>query len=160
LAVVVIGLFRPDALMNRIFPEYSELSLQEIVSGSNSRLPADRAVRLHVTRETEYGDRFKLFVIPKDKSKISDSENFSQRFGVSFELENDGRLNVSNTKFNGPAESAGITFGDYITAIDIEQLDRPAKEWVYPFGFAILLIVYLLQKAKFRKHQLKISDAV
>ncbi len=52
---------------------------------------------------------------------------------------------MSDTAFDGPAEKAGLTFGDRITDIDVEQVDRPPKEIVYPFGLAVLALVLLSQ---------------
>ena len=52
---------------------------------------------------------------------------------------------MSNTEFNGPAEKAGLTFGDRITDIDVEQVDRPPKEIVYLLGLAALGLVLLSQ---------------
>lgn len=148
LAVVVVALFRPDFLMNRIFPQFSPIPLSQIAEETGAAVPDDRAVRLHVTRETEYGDRFKLFVLPRPDDAAAGSRPLAARAGATMEVETDGRLYVSNLDFTGPAEKAGVTFGDYITSIDVEQLDRPAKEWVYPFGLLVLAIVLMVQLHK------------
>ena len=151
LAVVVVALFRPDALMNRVYPQYQAADLAQLAAPDGAGLPNDRAVRLHVTRETEYGDRYKLFVIPPVEGLSDDSLDLDKRVGLTVTREEDGRLYVTNTQFNGPAEQQGVTFGDYVTAIDTEQLDRPAKEWIYPLGYLILGLVLLYQSAKTRR---------
>ena len=45
----------------------------------------------------------------------------------------------------GKAEGAGIQFGDYVTSVDVEQIGRPRKEWVYAPAFAILCLITLMQ---------------
>ena len=151
LAIVVVALFRPDALMDRVFPQYAVVEFSQIISDDGSKLPTDRAIRLHVTRETEYGDRFKLFVIPPPETPAASEQNLSEHAGLTITLEDDDRLRVSNTVFNGPAEAVGITFGDYITAADVEQTGRPAKEWIYLIGFALLGLVLFYQSIKARR---------
>ena len=113
-------------------------------------LAADRALRLHVTRETEYGDRFKLFVIPPLENAKATQLSLSDRAGLTLEAESDSRLNVSNTVFNGLAETAGVTFGDLVTGVEVEVEDRPAKEWIYLFGFFVLGMVIFYQLLKSR----------
>ncbi len=44
-----------------------------------------------------------------------------------------------------------MDFGDYVTDIDIEQLDRPPKELVYPFALALLGLVIFLQLGRRRR---------
>ena len=151
LMIVVVALFRPDALMNRVYPQFAPVALAQIAVEDGARLPTDRAVRLHVTRETDYGERYKLFVIPPPEAAAAERQNLADRVGVSAERDTGDRLLVTNTQFNGPAEKAGVTFGDYITAIDAEQLDRPAKEWIYPLGFMLLGLVIFLQTVKARR---------
>ena len=147
LLVVVVALFRPDALMNRVFPEYSPLP-PEAISSPDGAIPADRAIRLHVVRWTEYGDRYKLFVIPPDSRTGTGGPGTELGFAVVPE-EGDGFL-VTDLQFNGPAERAGLAFGDVIRAIDAEEIGRPAKEWVYPLGFLLLALVILTQSLAVR----------
>ena len=151
LLVVVVALFRPDALMNRVFPEFSPVPLEHVLADGGEALPRDRAVRLHVTRWTEYGERYKLFVIPPESMAVG--EGLSERLGVSVEPEEGRGHRVSNLQFNGPAELAGVTFGDNIDEIDIAEPDRPAKEWVYILGFLVLGGVVLTQAVKSRRDQ-------
>ncbi len=135
LLVVMLALFRPGAFMNQIYPEFVDAKLPAFVAGETAIEPG-RTVRLHVTRETRYGDRYKLFLFeapPADEAAAG-----SEDYGLVLEPEPDGRYYVADLDFNGPAEQAGIEFGDYVTAVDVEQLDRPAKEWVWPFAFVLL----------------------
>ena len=151
LMIVVVALFRPDALMNRVFPEFSPIQIEQIIEGEGDMVPADRAIRLHVVRWTEYGDRYKLFVIPPESKAVDGS--LVEHLGITARLDEDGGLLVSNTQFNSPAEQAGLTFGDYINAVDVEEPDRPAKEWIYPLGFLVLGFVFFIQTVKSRRQR-------
>ncbi len=130
LAVVVVALFRPDFLMNQVYPQYAKLGLADSAALAVAPVPNDRAIRLHVTRETEYGDRYKLFVIPSRKGAKDGVTPLGKRVAATLSAEADGRLAVTDLGVRGAAEKAGVTFGDYVTDIDVEQRGRPAKEWI------------------------------
>ena len=103
-------------------------------------------MRIHLTRQTNYGDRFKLYVLdtpeaPKDPKNV---------YGVTIEAEGDGFV-VADTAFKGQAETRGIKFGDIVTGIDVQQLGRPAKEWVYPLALAVLGFVIMMQRGRKRR---------
>ena len=48
----------------------------------------------------------------------------------------------------GVAEQRGLFFYDEITSVQIGNLDRPNKEWVYLFGFILLCFVILNQRRR------------
>ena len=54
-----------------------------------------------------------------------------------------GRYPIINIPFNSPAAKLGIrTKEDYLIDLDVEQRDRPAKEWIYLLAlFALALVV-------------------
>ena len=53
--------------------------------------------------------------------------------------------------FNGMAERSGVDWGDYVTGVDVEQVDLPPKELVYPVGLALLGLVGLFQLLRRRR---------
>ena len=142
LVLVIVSMFRPDFVLNLVKPEFSSVGIAE-VEAAPSQIPTDRMVRLHVVRSTDYGDRYKLFTIPPPPAK--GERSLAQRIGVEIAPAEGGGYEVSDTEFNGPAEKAGLTFGDRITDIDVEQVDRPPKEIVYLLGLAALGLVLLSQ---------------
>ncbi len=98
-------------------------------------LKPDQDVHIRVTRRTEYGDRYKLFVIEKG----SFSENFSlSDYGVGL-INEEGRIMVDKLEFNGLAKKDGMEMRDVITEFKIENLDRPNKAIVYPFALILLI---------------------
>ena len=70
--LISLSLFRPDYVLDKFYPKYEYTQLQ-ISNLQFINLKPDRDVRIRVTRRTEYGDRYKLFVIKKD----SFNENYS-----------------------------------------------------------------------------------
>ncbi len=145
LLLAMIALFRPDFVMNQIVPPFQTVDLDGFIAGEKTADPGAK-VRFHVIRETDYGDRFKLFVIQTPEDTGTESP-----YGVTLEREEDGRYSVVDLAFNGPAEKAGMDFGDYVTGIDVEVPGQPPKELVYPFGFLLIGLVTLLQLARRRR---------
>jgi len=140
----VFCLFWPQAMMSRIFPAYEELDPAAIVAEENEPSAQGRAVRLHVTRPTEYGDRYKLFVFPPPADAASGP--LTARIGATFRPADEGLIEIADIAFMGPGEKAGLRFGDYVTAIDVERTDRPANEWGYPVGLLLIGFVVFRQQ--------------
>ena len=141
LAVACVMLFRPGFFMDQIAPPFEPVEFEAFASGEFAPEPG-RDVRLHVTRETDYGERFKLFRFETSEQPVAPS---AETFGVRLEREADGRHAVVDLAFNGMAERAGVDRGDYVTGVDVEQVALPPKELVYPVGVALLALVGLSQ---------------
>ena len=99
-------------------------------------LKPEKEVRVKVTRVTEYGERYKLFVIPKN----SFEENYDlEKLGFSV-ISKDGKFVIDNLKWNGLAKKIGLSLDDQITEFKVENLNRPNKAIVYPFAFLVLFV--------------------
>ena len=93
-------------------------------------------MHLKVTRLSEYGERYKLFVIEKN----SFEKNFSlEDYGVNL-IKEENKIVVDTLKWNGLAKKQGFELGDIISEFKIENLDRPNKAIVYPFAGIFLFI--------------------
>ena len=145
LLVIMFSLFRPDVLLGYIYPEYETVDFDKFVA-NQVQAPKDRKVRLHSVRETDYGDRFKLYVF-----RAPGGNSGQKAFGLKIEKEKDGRFAVADLTPNGAAEKVKMDFGDYVTAVEIEQIDRPAKEFVYPIALILLGGVLLIQNGRRKK---------
>ena len=141
LALACFMLFRPGFFMDRIAPPFAPVGLEAFVAGEFRAEPG-RHVRFHVTRETDYGERYKLFSFETPESSPASP---AETFGLALEREEDGRHAVVDLAFNGMAERAGVDWGDYVTGVDVEQVDLPPKELVYPVGLALLALAGLSQ---------------
>ena len=132
--IISLSLFRPDYILDKFYPEYeySQLQLNNLKS---INLKTDRDVHIKVTRRTEYGDRYKLFIIKKD----SFSENYSLKdYGINV-VDQEGRMTIDTLKWNSLAKKSGIETDDVISEFKIENLDRPNKAIIYPFSLVTFL---------------------
>ena len=136
LMVVIVALFRPGIFMDQIFPPFAPVKTQSYVDGSVTPDPG-QIMRFHVTRHTDYGDRFKLYAL---KTPEPQKGQLGGPFGLTLAQKN-GQWIVRAAAFGGAADKAGITFNDVVTGIDIERTGLPPNELVYPFGFALLGLV-------------------
>ena len=133
--LISMSLFRPGYILDKFYPKFEKQSLQadKII---NLQFNPDKEVHIKVTRRTEYGDRYKLFVIKKDS--FIKKYNLEE-YGINL-VDKEGRLTVDTLKWNGLAKKAGIETDDVITEFKIENLDRPNKAIIYPFSFLLILI--------------------
>ena len=91
--------------------------------------------RFKVTRNTEYGERYKLFVINKNTFK---SEFNIEDYGINIVDENN-RYIVDTLKWNGEAKKSGFEMGDLISEFKVENINRPSKIIIYPIAVLFLL---------------------
>ena len=133
--LISMSLFRPGYILDKFYPKFERQSLQadKII---NLQFNPDKEVHIKVTRRTEYGDRYKLFVIKKDS--FVKKYNLEE-YGINL-VDKEGRLTVDTLKWNGLAKKAGIETDDVITEFKIENLDRPNKAIIYPFSFLLIFI--------------------
>jgi len=141
---ISLSLLAPEAVLNKFYPKFEQqqLSVEKIVPLS---LEANREVHIKVTRPSEYGDRYKLFVI----NKKSFNQNFNiQDYGIGLTEENN-KIVINKVSWNGLAKKSGIEIGDIISNFKVENLDRPNKAIVYPFALLFLFgFGYLNYKRK------------
>ncbi len=145
--LISLSFLRPDYVMDKFYPkfEYSPLQINNLEMVT---LKPEHDVHIKVTRITDYGERYKLFVIEKD----SFDKNYSlEDYGVSL-VEQEGKTTIDTLDWKGLAKKDGIEMGDIITEFKIENLDRPNKGIVYPFALLFLIIFGFLNYR--RKHDL------
>ena len=141
---ISLSLLAPEAVLNKFYPKFEQqqLSVEKIAPLS---LEANREVHIKVTRPSEYGDRYKLFVI----NKKSFNQNFNiQDYGIGLTEENNKTV-INKVSWNSLAKKSGIKIGDIISNFKVENLDRPNKAIVYPFALLFLFgFGYLNYKRK------------
>ena len=142
LLFVTVSMFRPDFIMNRIYPEYAkfEQSITEPIEYLE-----ERKIRLKVTRYTDYGERYKMFAFLVEPNTNS---SLTEITGLELEKNEKQNYEVTNLAFMGEAEEKGMDFYDEITRIEINSLNRPAKEYVYLIGLLTLFIVIFSQRRR------------
>ena len=136
-------LFLPNAAMSHIWPEFEEIKFDTFTQGQLV-LSQGQEVRLHVTRHTNYGDRFKLFVFP---AKVGGSFSAAD-LGMDLAFEEQAGWVVQSLSYLSPAEAVGIDYYDAVTAIDVQSLDRPVREWAFVPAFVLIALVWLNQRRR------------
>jgi len=131
--IISISLLSPEFVLNKFYPKYDYKDINQI---QLLELDPKKEVRFKVTRPSEYGERYKLFVIEKNtfESKFNLDE-----YGVSL-IKEEKRIVVDNLKWNSKAKKSGFKTGDYISEFKIENLDRPNKKIIYPLAILLLII--------------------
>ena len=131
--VISMALFRPGFIMDQFSPEFNQVQLNTN-SINEFKFNKDQNVQIKVTRQTAYGPRYKMFEIKKNEIE----NNFSiEEFGINVATQ-DNQIIIDTLKWNGEAKKKGLETGDIINEIRIENIDRPNKDWVYPFALIFL----------------------
>jgi TRAP transporter 4TM/12TM fusion protein len=141
---ISLSLLAPEAVLNKFYPKFEQqkLSVKKIEPLS---LDINREVHIKVTRPSEYGDRYKLFVI----NKKSFNQNFTVKdYGINV-VEKNSKIIIDKVTWDGLAKKSGVKPGDIISDFKVENLERPNKAVIYPFSFLLLFgFGYLNYKRK------------
>ncbi|MDC1096310.1 TRAP transporter permease [Pelagibacteraceae bacterium] len=137
--IISLSFLAPEFVLNKFSPKYEQqqLSAKKIQS---LYFDPEKEIHIKVTRRTNYGDRYKLFVI----NGGSFDEDFNlETYGIKLAQE-ENNLIVKNLDWKGLAKKSGIENGDIISNFKIENLERPNKAVIYPFATFLLFIFGLL----------------
>ena len=131
--LISLSFLRPGFVLDKFYPKF-EYSPFQINNLEMVTLKPNHDVHIKVTRSTEYGDRYKLFVIKKGSFNYSYS---LEDYGISL-VDQEGRMIIDKVKWNGLAKKSGIEMGDMISEFKVENLNRPNKAIIYPFALILL----------------------
>ena len=148
LLLVTFTLFRPDSAMNLVSPAFKEFNIeqeQKIILTHSSQ------VRIHVTRNTDYGPRYKLFLLDVPSGTY---KNIESMVDIDFRYTEEGKYVVDEVKYGKKSWGKGIELDDEISKVDIKNANQPSKEWSYLFGFFMLILILFSQRNRSRKKQL------
>ena len=133
--IISISFLAPDFVLNKFYPKFDEQKLSsEMIHGLS--FDPTKEVHIKVTRVTEYGERYKLFVI--DKGSFENDYNLED-FGINVADDNN-QVIVDKLNWKGQAKKSGMQMDDIISNFKIENPDRPNKAIVYPFALLLLFI--------------------
>ncbi len=145
---ISISFLSPEFILNKFYPKYDYKDLNKV---QLINFEKNREVHIKVTRSSEYGERYKLFVIEKN----SFEEKFSlEEYGLNI-IKKENKILVDNLKWNGLAKKSGFELDDLISEVKVENLDRPNKQIIYPMALFLLLIFGYNNKR--RKERSKIN---
>ena len=129
---ISLSFLAPDFVLNKFYPKYNYKEINQIQS---LKLDPKKEVRFKVTRLSEYGERYKLFVINKN---IFESNFSLEDYGINL-AKLDDKFVVDSLRWNSLAKKDGFETDDIISEFKIENLNRPNKALVYPFALVLLL---------------------
>jgi TRAP transporter 4TM/12TM fusion protein len=132
--IISISLLAPEFVLNKFYPKYNYKDINQI---HLIKFDPSKEARFKVTRPSNYGERYKLFVIKKN---TFESEYSLEEYGIELVRE-ENRVVVDILQWNGEAKKSGFETGDFISEFKIENLDRPNKRIIYPLAI-ILLVVF------------------
>jgi TRAP transporter 4TM/12TM fusion protein len=130
---ISISLLSPEFVLNKFYPKYNYVDINNV---NKIKLDPKKEVQLKVTRITEYGERYKLFVIKKNTFQ---EEYNIEEYGMSIIKENE-KFIIDTLKWNGNAKKSGFEMGDYVSEFKVENVDRPSKIIIYPLAIFLLFI--------------------
>ena len=130
---ISISLLSPEFVLNKFYPKYNYQDIDKI---NLIKLNPNKEVRFKVTRPSQYGDRYKLFVINKN---TFETEFTIEDYGMNL-IKNDNKIIVDTLKWNGEAKKNGFEMDDQISEFKIENSDRPNKNIIYPFSIFLLIV--------------------
>lgn len=133
--IISMSLFRPGFILDQFYPEYNTKTLSS-ENISQVTFKPDETVQIKITRQTNYGKRYKLFEIPENKF----SKDFQIKdLGIEV-LDKDGKLVIEFLQWNAFGTQAGLVVGDIIDEFKTVNPDRPNKAIIYPFALLLLII--------------------
>ena len=140
--LISISLLAPEFVLNKFYPKYNYMDINKI---HLMKVDFNKEARFKVTRPSNYGERYKLFVIKKN---TFETEYSLEQYGISL-IRAENRVIVDTLQWNGKAKKSGFETGDYISEFKIENADRPNKGIIYPIAILLLIIFgYLNSRRK------------
>ncbi|MDA7825338.1 TRAP transporter permease [Candidatus Pelagibacter sp.] len=140
--LISISLLAPEFILNKFYPKYNYMDINKI---HLMKIDSKKEARFKITRPSNYGERYKLFVIKKN---TFETEYSLEQYGISL-IREENRVIVDTLQWNGKAKKSGFETGDYISEFKIENADRPNKGIIYPIAILLLIIFgYLNNRRK------------
>ena len=140
--LISISLLAPEFVLNKFYPKYNYMDINKI---HLMKVDPNKEARFKVTRPSNYGERYKLFVIKKN---TFETEYNLEQYGISL-IREKNKVIVDILQWNGKAKKSGFETGDYISEFKIENADRPNKGIIYPIAILLLIIFgYLNSRRK------------
>ena len=131
--LISISLLAPEFVLNKFYPKYNYMDINKI---HLMKIDSNKEARFKITRPSNYGERYKLFVIKKN---TFETEYSLAQYGISL-IREENRVIVNTLQWNGKAKKSGFETGDYISEFKIENVDRPNKGIIYPIAILLLII--------------------
>lgn len=138
LAVACVLLFRPGLVMDRVADPYLNVAPVKLIGGFQGEQVRVQAKLLR-SQETRW-----LTIRPTDgRGEIS-----TKSLGLTIRKQGNDGFAVTTVKFNGPAQKAGLNFGDVIKAVKLANPARYSQRWLYLPAFMLVLLVAFFNRRR------------
>jgi hypothetical protein len=147
LLLATLVLFRPNYFMDFLYEPYRELRAPEIFRVAQETPPQHSIVMLIEGINVE-GEQIRKTVgvqLGKDgegRVRLAEAGLLLQALGE--------EVRITGVKFGSRARRAGIEQGWKVSSVKVPT-DRPSQHWIYLPGFALIALVWFLQKQRLKK---------
>ena len=150
LLLVTFSLFRPGFWMDLIAEPYEQVPLSEFTTIVDNK-PANANLRIWIEGMSIEGrDISKGVLLPLGEPAASARDRLNA-IGLNVMVLGD-QVQIMSVRFGSRADRLGLEQGFRIVGLELPAEDRPAKEWMYLPALALLAVVWLLQRARVRRH--------
>jgi TRAP transporter 4TM/12TM fusion protein len=143
LTVAVLLLFRPDAFMDRIAPEYRDLPAAQLLQVARDTGTDDRVVLVIGGTTLEGEDVVKTVALQLAGKQGDDGRKRLTDAGLTV-MPLGANVQVGAVKFGSRAKKAGFEQGWDIKAVK-QRTDRPSEHWFYLPAFLLVALVWFTQ---------------
>ncbi|MGE0497386.1 MAG: TRAP transporter permease [Ramlibacter sp.] len=147
LLLVTFTLFRPGFWWDMVYPPYQAVPASQLMPLVD-KAEAGTRKRVWVEGTNIDGKEVRKGVL-LPLGDVAPAPQRLGRIGLSVMAQGDA-VQVMSVKFGSTAEKLGIEQGFRITSIEVPA-DRPDKEWLFLPAFALLLVVFGLQRKRARR---------
>jgi TRAP transporter 4TM/12TM fusion protein len=144
LLVVAFSLLRPGFWLDQFAPAYRIEPGSKLVELASAQSP-DASLRVRIAGTSLEGDAVSKSVLLPLPGAGSAAQRIA-RAGLTVMNTPDG-MQVMAVRPNGAADKAGFEQGFKVSGIEVAA-DRIAREWLYIPALLLLLVVFLLQRAR------------
>ena len=151
LLLVTFTLFRPGFWMDMLYPPFEDVPATEF-----GRLveegPRNGNLRVWVEGMSLEGQDISKGVLLPLGEKAGNARERLGAIGLTTMALGD-QVQVAAVRFGSQAEKLGLEQGYNIVRIELPSGERPDKEWMYIPAFALIALVWAMQKPRQRRHE-------
>jgi hypothetical protein len=143
LAIAVALLFRPDAFMDRIAPEYRDLPAAQLLQAAKETETDDRLVLVIAGTTLEGEDVSKTVALQLPGQKGDEPRKRLADAGLTVAALG-SNVQIGGVKFGSRAKKAGFEQGWDVKAVK-QRTDRPSEHWFYLPALLLVALVWFTQ---------------
>jgi TRAP transporter 4TM/12TM fusion protein len=140
-------LFRPNYFMDQLYAPYRELPAREIASVAEQTRPEYSLIMVIEGTNVE-GDEARK-TVGVQLGRQGEGRKRLAEAGLTLSTLGD-EVRITGVKFGSRAKRAGIEQGWKVSALKVPT-DRPSPHWMYLPAFALIALVWFLQKQRLKK---------